>query len=104
MILISKTYEIVTHESAQDGESAENGFEFENVEYSFRELVEEMRNYSEPSQMPNDGNTHVWLTSEAEQDYQTGDYTSYSLHYSRENKPRHAKYWKWAMHAAGFIK
>lgn len=103
-ILISKTYEIVTPESAENGEAEERGFEFEDVAYTFKELVDEMRNYIHPSSMPMSGNTREWLSTEAEQDYQDGSYTTYSLHCSHKNTPRQAKYWVKALRASGFLK
>jgi hypothetical protein len=103
MILISKTYSVWTPEDLEHGESSESGYDFEDVEYSFRELVELMRRFEQPSQMPCDGNTRTWLTY-FDEDMFSGDNTEYSLHYSRKNPPKNAKYWKLAMKVAGFIK
>lgn len=91
MIKISKTYEIVTEESAEYGDAEERGFEWEGVGYTFRELVDEMENYDEAS-CSNLGND-FWITSEADQDFRTGDYTSYSLHYDWDQPERNRKYW-----------
>jgi len=38
--LVSETYATCTPESAEHGDYEEHGFEFENIEYSFRELYE----------------------------------------------------------------
>jgi len=43
MILISRTFDVVTPESAEDGESAESGFITESEFVTFRELVSLMR-------------------------------------------------------------
>lgn len=91
MIKISKTYEIVTEESAEYGDAEERGFEWEGVRYTFRDLIDEMEKYSESSGDPTFG--RFWLTSEAEEDYCTGEYTSYSLHYDHDQPERNWKYW-----------
>lgn len=38
--LVSETYALCTPESAEYGDYVETGFDFENVEYTFRELYE----------------------------------------------------------------
>lgn len=38
--LVSETYALITPESAEHGDYEETGFEFESVEYTFRELYE----------------------------------------------------------------
>lgn len=104
MILISKTYEVITEESAEQGEAEERGFEFEDVEYSFRELVELMRECGEASSKPSSGSIYEWLTCYGDMDMHDGSYTNYSLHYSRNNPDKNSKYWRLAMIAAGFAK
>ena len=104
MIKISKTYEIVTHESAEHGEAAEHGFIFESEGYTFRELVQLMRDYNNPSCSPASGGVYEWLSSHADIDYTTGAETIESIHYSAENEPSKAKYWRKAMVLAGLIK
>lgn len=101
MILVSKTYDIVTEESAEYGDIAESGFVFENSEYGFRELVRLMRNFPNPSCYPTMGEIHCWLSSDPSQDYFTGDVETESIHYSKDNPQRNAKYWRWAMRAVG---
>lgn len=103
-ILLNKTYELITQESAEQGDAEDRGFEFEDQPFTFRELVDEMRNYSETSQYPINNVEWTWLTSEPDHDYRSGDETRYSLHYSRDNKPRSLKYWEKAMRKAGFLK
>ena len=104
MILISKTFEIVTEESASYGEAEESGFVFEERPYTFRELVREMEGFPECSDRPASGHVGEWLTSYAEQDFRTGAYESESIHFCRSNPPRLAKYWRKAMKAAGILK
>ena len=104
MIKISKTYQIVTYESAEHGEAAEHGFIFESEGYTFRELVRLMRDYNNPSCSPASGGVYEWLSNDASIDYTTGDETIESIHYSADNEPNKAKYWRKAMVCAGLIK
>jgi hypothetical protein len=91
-ILISKTYEIITKESARNGDAQECGFEYEDQPFSFRDLLNEVRKFEEY--------TGDWLTQYGSQNYHDGSYTNYSLHFSRSNKPRMKKYWDKAIKAA----
>lgn len=100
MILISKTYTEVTPESAEHGDHSDHGFVFEDVPYTFKELVRLLRDYPESSCYPARGSTHEWVST----DYYVDDYGTYterqeSIHYSRNNPARCAKYWRWAMAA-----
>ena len=103
MLLIDKTFEIVTEESAESGDVEDAGFSAINERVTFRELVDMMRDsYIHASQFPVIRSTRVWFTSEANQDYMTGEYRSESIHFSESN-PRHkAKYWVKAMKCAGY--
>lgn len=101
MILINKTMEIITEESAEHGEAAEQWMEYENTEFTIREIVKDIKGL-EPSQSPITNPEYVWFTSYGEMDYITGDYENYSLHYSRDNKPSSLKHWIAAIKAAGF--
>ena len=105
MILINKTFSEVTPESAEDGEMSDSGFVFEDVAYGFRELVQMMRDYPQPSSMPARGNTHEWLSNDYSiEDYRTGTERQESIHYSRANPAHNARYWRLAMVAAGMLK
>jgi len=104
MILISRTYEIVTPESAEEGEAAESGFLSEGEAVTFRELVSLMREHPNPSCYPARGEAFEWLSSYPEADYRDASETTESLHYARENPARRAKYWRKAMMAAGIIR
>lgn len=101
MILISKTYERVTEESAENGEAEETGFVFQDEPYSFRDLLDELRNYSHASSYPCRGSRYDWTTTESYMDHISGDYVSYSLHFSHLNNPRAEKYWTKALKLAG---
>lgn len=90
-------------ESAEDGDECDSGFLSENEEVSFRELVNLMQEFPNPSCSPASGETWEWLTSYPETDFRSGEETTESLHFSRENSPSLGKYWKRAMQMAGII-
>lgn len=96
MILISQTYEVVTPESAEDGEAADQGFEFQNQEFSFRELVELLREHPQASSS-GPVSEHVWFSSYPDHGsreyFEEGEERSTAVHFSRENPPRMLKYW-----------
>jgi len=104
MIIISRTFDIVTPESAEAGESADSGFLAESESVTFRELVSLMRDHPNPSCHPPSGETSEWLSTYPSQDYRDASETTESLHFARENPPRAAKYWRKAMLAAGIIR
>ena len=85
-IIVSKTFEIVTPESAEYGDAEERGFEFADVSYTESELERELSNgymYLSSSGMPD---RKTWITTHEEvEDYGDGSVITYSLHYSREN-------------------
>ena len=103
MLLVDKTFEVVTHDSAENGEVEDAGFSAVGESYTFRELVSLLKSiYIHPSQSPVTRSSRIWFTSEAEQDYMTGEYRSESIHYSADNPNRKAKYWIKAMRCAGY--
>jgi hypothetical protein len=104
MILISRTYEIVTPESAEDGEAAESGFLSEGEAVTFRELVSLMRAHPNPSCYPARGEAFEWLSSYSETNYRDASERTESLHLDQSNHPRTLKYWRKAMMAAGIIR
>ena len=104
MLLISKTYCTITSESAENGESAEQGYISENAEYSFRDLVDAMQEYNNPSSMPPCGDIYEWLSNNPETDYHNGEETTECIHFSKDNPSRKHKYWEKAMYSAGIIK
>lgn len=88
---VSKTYEIITPESAEIGDAAERGYEFENQIFTLHELIDEINNsgFTSLSESPiiynallkRDGKAHVWLnTTDPERNYRTGEETFYGLH------------------------
>lgn len=104
MILISRTFDVITPESSESGESAESGFLVESESVTFRELVSLMRAHPNPSCYPPRGESFEWLSSYPETDYRDASETTESLHYAQENPARRLKYWRKAMRAAGIIR
>lgn len=94
MILINKTFQTVTPESAEDGDIADHGFISENEPVTFRELVELLqRNF--PVHVP--GGMNDWAESYPETDFRTGEETIEAVHFSHENHPGRLKYWEKAL-------
>lgn len=104
MILVHYTYEIITQESAENGEVEESGFKSNNEALTFRELVQSMKYRPNPSCSRPIGATYEWLESHPEQDMFNGSWVSEAMHYSRDNPERKAKYWRKAMIAAGIVR
>ena len=100
MILINRTYETITRESAEDGDNADSGFLSKNEPCTFRKLVGLLEG-GEASSYPRAG-LGDWVTHDGGTDYRTGEETRNSIHYSRDNPPRAAKYWVKALRAAGY--
>src|SRR5574340_865617 len=104
-ILCHRAFSETTPESAENGDISDSGMLTENEEYSFRELVRAMRDHSECSSYPPSGDICEWLrTGYYVTDYRTGTYREETLHYSRDNPTKNAKYWRAAMRASGVIK
>lgn len=90
MIKLSKTYEVVTEESAMQGDAAEHGFEWKDVEHGFRELVDILTDDGYIYASDSHG-VPRWVSTEPEMDMYTGEYTSYSLHPGDDRMSQ--KYW-----------
>jgi hypothetical protein len=73
----SVTYEILDEESASYGDVKEHGFDDENAECDFRDMVDLLRG-TEPSSSESDSRN--WYTQYGEMDYQTGEYENKSYH------------------------
>jgi hypothetical protein len=104
MLLINKTYEIITPESAEHGDAEERGFEFQDRAVSFRELIDmiEHDGFATASCWPCRGDARDWIsTINPERNYATGQDTYYSLHLSHNASPRAAKYWRKALRYHG---
>ena len=101
MILISRTYETWTPDDIEAGDTDSRGFEFTDEPVTFRELVDMIgrEGFFRPSCSPATGSTFEWLETEPETDYRTGEQTTFALHFSHNNKPAAAKYWRAAFNA-----
>ncbi len=101
MILISRTYETWTPDDIEAGDTDSRGFEFTDEPVTFRELVDMIgrEGFFCPSCSPATGSTFEWLETEPETDYRTGEQTTFALHFSHNNKPAAAKYWRAAFNA-----
>lgn len=105
MILICRTYDECTPESAEDGESSDAGFVYEDEPMTFRELVRELRDMSEASNGRPTGDIGEWYsTGYSVTDYSNLTERNESVHYSHNNPARNAKYWRWAARAAGLVR
>ena len=102
-LLISRCYSEVTSESAEVGDFSDSGFVYESCEFTFRELVRELRDFYTLSASPFSG-VGTWACSGFETtDYRTGTEREETLHFSRDNAPRLHKYWPKALRAAGLL-
>jgi len=80
MGIVRITYEIITEESAREGEAAERGWEDEEgSEYSVDEVIDLIEE-CEPSSTQ--FHTGIWYSSEEEMDMYSGKYKSLSYHLS----------------------
>lgn len=87
MLKISMTYEIITEDSAAEGEAEETGFVFEDVEYSPTDLLREITHngFTEPSCSA--GIPH-WITCHGDMDYKTGEYENRSIHPGQDKQSK----------------
>ena len=81
---MSKTYEIVTEESAAAGDAADRGFEYEDNEFDSlwdmaKEIVDGGGGF-EASDSRRPPEVGTWYSSEPTQDQDTGGWTTYSFH------------------------
>ena len=105
MILVDRCFSEMTPESAEDGEHSDTGFLAQDEAYTFRELVRLMRDHGAASCWPASGDTCEWYSTDWDTVcYRTGTQRECSMHYSRANPERNAKYWRLAAIAAGIVK
>lgn len=103
-IILSQTYEIVTEESAANGEAADSGYDWEDAPHTFRETVELIISEGFTNQQCSHG-VPRWLTTEVIQDrafFEDGEHRTLSLHPGDD--ARSQRYWEKACRAAGVIK
>ena len=100
-ILINRTFCETTPESAEFGDFSDTGFIAQDEQVTFSELVQLMKEHNHPSMSPCDVNTNVWFSTEFyTNDYSTATEREESIHFSSNNTPNAAKYWKLARIAA----
>lgn len=105
MLLINRCYSETTPESADDGDFSDAGFITENEEVTFRELVQLLKTHPDSSSMPARGDVGEWYgTGFSVSDYGTMTEREETIHYSRDNPPQLAKYWRKAACAAGIVR
>ncbi len=82
MFIMSKTFELITPESATYGDAEERGFEYKNKAFdSIEDMAEEI--FYDGSVEPSSTQFHegVWYTTiDPERNYRTGSETYYSFH------------------------
>jgi hypothetical protein len=107
MLLINRAFEIVTPESAEHGDAEARGMLASNEQVTFRELVSMLREGGEVSSYPATGDVREWVTQDQGETrawFERGEREYRSIHYSRDNAARKARYWRLAFVAAGLIK
>lgn len=92
MFKVSKTYDVVTPESAEYGDFADSGFIYESTDMSLRDLLEEINSlgYYEHNSNAFDNANHISLYGvDSEIDYSDASETREALHI--EASPRALK-------------
>lgn len=84
MILVNKTYEVITEESAENGDFQETGFSFEDEKFSFLDLLCELKEWNFEGTDP---------INHGDQSWKDGSFTNEALHFSHSNLARSRKYW-----------
>lgn len=115
---VSKTVSVVTPESALDADQDHDlsGFEWKGREFSFSELVRELKSegMTEASfcgsgcdlayyQKEAARGAVPWVSSYPEEDYRNGHSSTYSMHLDNDRDPRARRYWIKALFFAGVI-
>ena len=104
-LLINRCYATVTPESAENGDFEDTGLVYQDADLTFRELVQELREFTSLSSSHSTGSIGDWASTGFEtSDYRTGEEREETLHFSRENPERFHKYWAKALRAAGLIR
>jgi hypothetical protein len=83
-ILVSRCFSEVTPESAEHGDTSDNGFVYESQEMEVQELAREIR----LGGFYREGCTEWLSTGYHTSDYSTGTEREETLHFCRENHPR----------------
>lgn len=96
---INITYEVVTEESAEQGEASERGFLVEQQDCGFRELLDTIK-YSGFNQPDSSCGIPRWLSDYPEQNYTDGSWTTKTIHPARDKQSQ--RYWEKAMRYLGY--
>tara|TARA_R110002096_G_scaffold291900_1_gene486118 strand:+ start:2886 stop:3194 length:309 start_codon:yes stop_codon:yes gene_type:complete len=90
-MLLSTTFETWNQEDLEHGDTDKKGFIFQNEEYSFNDLLEELEDecYHHLSNSILDSST--WISTDSNIDYRSGEETIYSLHFNGTDRQK--KYW-----------
>jgi hypothetical protein len=76
--MVSKTYSVVTHESAETGSESDSGFEFKSVKMDLQDVLGELEELGAIDYF--DGSSAYGADPDI--DYETGEHTTYALHIS----------------------
>ena len=101
MMKLAMTYEIVTPESAENGEVDDSGFVFESCDCSARELARYITRdgFTVPSES---SGVPRWLSTNPETDYVTGETETRSIHPGKDAQSQKA--WARVLRIVGVIK
>jgi len=107
---ISVHYEIVTEESAEQGEAEETGTDVDREVWPFRDVIRKLQECSELSgwRMSRlsdfEAHGHVWASTYPDVDYRTGDARTESVHvYQANGQPLTARQAFRLYRAAGLL-
>lgn len=99
-ILLSQTFEIVTPESAEQGDADDRGYDWESTPHTFREVVDLIESGGFIHSSCSHG-VPGWLSTEGCTDIQSGAVETKSLHPGKDAVSQ--RYWEKACRAAGFL-
>lgn len=98
---VTVCYEIVTPESAANGDFADSGVLFPAQEYSLRDLVGLFRSdIAEYSVWPVEASRSVWAISHTDVDYEDMSEERWTYHCHADATPREVRVWEWALRLA----
>ena len=108
MFTVTRCFEVVTPESAENGDIADSGIQGDE-KFAFRELVDAVRG-GQLSSCPvrrrdidaaTAGGYLDWVILPSDTNYQTGEETTETLHLSRNTRPSDIRRWYRALEYAG---
>lgn len=92
-IKITRTYDTVTYESLEHGDTAESGILSEGEDIDFRSLVRMMEG-GDPSTCPVDASIRTWVMYNADEDMYTGEREYNYVHFGDDPKNEWAvRFW-----------